>query len=310
MLPPRLPHGLHHLKDMAYGLALTLGLIGGPAVLAQTPVSLESCAPPASGEYLLLVVVQAPNAEEKLRQTLPPSVKAPTCNYLGTRVARMGGFRRPEDADAWASYLREVAALPAFIAQPPKAGEVRAKVGTEVSTGVPAIANVPSPQVLPPKSSPQVLVPPLGAAPVGETAQPMSLPASSAIPKPDLSARGSVSRYPNATVSVPAPGSAPPISVPPLASASFTPSFTPKSLAAGYVVLVDYANQPAIATQVQSALQRPVGLVSYAQRPYLLVQYSADSATAVTTLRNLTQRGFQTLMVDSQGITVLTEAVR
>ncbi|NJR67357.1 MAG: hypothetical protein HC771_00855 [Synechococcales cyanobacterium CRU_2_2] len=210
MLPPRLPHGLHHLKDMAYGLALTLGLIGGPAVLAQTPVSLESCAPPASGEYLLLVVVQAPNAEEKLRQTLPPSVKAPTCNYLGTRVARMGGFRRPEDADAWASYLREVAALPAFIAQPPKAGEVRAKVGTEVSTGVPAIANVPSPQVLPPKSSPQVLVPPLGAAPVGETAQPMSLPASSAIPKPDLSARGSVSRYPNATVSVPAPGSAPP----------------------------------------------------------------------------------------------------
>ena len=37
---------------------------------------------------------------------------------LGQPRGSHGGFQKPEDADAWASYLRDVASLPAFVAKP------------------------------------------------------------------------------------------------------------------------------------------------------------------------------------------------
>ncbi|NJN31690.1 MAG: hypothetical protein HC824_15655 [Synechococcales cyanobacterium RM1_1_8] len=110
------------------GLALGIGVgavaVGlGPAA-AQAPSTLAACEPPGDREYLLLVVVGTDEAQNRLTQTLPPSVKAPTCDYLGSRVARMGGFKTPEDADAWASYLREVASLAAFVAKPSQPGAI------------------------------------------------------------------------------------------------------------------------------------------------------------------------------------------
>ncbi len=295
--------------------------------MAQTPVSLDSCAPPAKSEYLLLVVVQAPDAEEKLNQTLPPSVKAPTCNYLGTRVARMGGFRSPEDADAWASYLRKVAALPAFIAQPPKAGETTiaaapalpqasSQASSQAKVSVPELGTEPAGVSSPSRPAP--------ATPVTASRDAVSngdvIPGAASVPKPDLSPRSGTTRYPEAAVVVPEPGrpsstvTAATVAATPApsirAAAANTVAFSPKALASGYVVLVDYGTDTVIADQVQATLQRPVGLASYGQRSYLMAEYSADSAVAISTLRTLSRRGFQAILVDSQGVTVLTETVR
>lgn len=318
MFPPILRHGFCQQFAQRACLGLAIASTSAGAAMAQTPVSLDSCAPPAKSEYLLLVVVQAPDAEEKLNQTLPPSVKAPTCNYLGTRVARMGGFRSPEDADAWASYLRKVAALPAFIAQPPKAGETtiaaapalpqaspQPKVSVPELGAEPAVASVPS------RPAPATPV----ASSGGAVSSGNAIPGAASVPKPDLSPRNGTTRYPEAAVAVPEPGQPSSVTAttptPPIRTATAnTATFSPKSLASGYVVLVDYGTETAIANQVQATLQRPVGLASYGQRSYLMAEYSADSAVAISTLRDLSRRGFQAILVDSQGVTVLTETVR
>lgn len=209
----------------------------GPG-LAQTTAGLAVCREPSPKEFLLLIVLQSAAAETKLREVLPPSVKAPACDYQGSRVARMGGFLKVEDAAAWAQYLKNVAQLPTFIAQPG---------GTTVGT-------VPKPVVAAPK--------PVVAAPT-----------------------------------VPTPG-------PQLVG------FNPQLLGAGFAVLVDYGNQPIVATQLRSVLNRPVGLVSYNQRPYLLALFTADSAGAAAALQSLSASNFRSYLVDSRSVYLLTGEVK
>jgi len=104
--------------SLLWGL-LTWGSLALPS-LGQTDPSgaLPACAPPAPGEYLLLVLTPDPTSQESLRQSLPPSVSVPACDYLGNTVSRMGGFRTPEDANAWADYIKESASLQSFVARP------------------------------------------------------------------------------------------------------------------------------------------------------------------------------------------------
>lgn len=121
---PTSPRGPQPPRSVrTWGTSLLLGLLtwGGLALpsLGQTaPGVLPACAPPAPGEYLLLVLTPDPATQESLRQSLPPSVSVPACDYLGNTVSRMGGFRNPEDASAWADYIKEVASLQSFVARP------------------------------------------------------------------------------------------------------------------------------------------------------------------------------------------------
>lgn len=107
--------------------------------------------------------------------------------------------------------------------------------------------------------------------------------------------------------SSPAPSSvaAPPQSSNPTASAAYNPQV----LGTGYAVLVDFFSRPELATEVQQALGKEVGLVAYGQRPFLLAIYTPDPVAANTTLQTLTNRGFWAMLVDSRRVTLLKQSV-
>jgi hypothetical protein len=86
--------------------------------------------------------------------------------------------------------------------------------------------------------------------------------------------------------------------------------YNPQPLGAGYAVVVNYFNQPAIATEVKQLLNQEVGLVSYGQRPFLLALYTADPALANTTLQRLTDRGYTASVVDSRQLVLLRSVVQ
>lgn len=92
-------------------------------------------------------------------------------------------------------------------------------------------------------------------------------------------------------------------------STSSSTGYAPKPLGPGYAVLVDYLNQPELATKVQQVLGRPVGVVSYSQRPYLLAIYTTDQNAANATLQALSDRGFWTTIVDGRRVVLLRQAV-
>jgi hypothetical protein len=50
-------------------------------------------------------------------------------------------------------------------------------------------------------------------------------------------------------------------------------------------------------------------LVSYGQRPYLLARYTTSEREANSTLRQLSDRGFWSMVVDSRRVTLLKPVV-
>lgn len=73
---------------------LTSGLINLLSfALPSVAQTLAPCAPPAPGEFILLVTTPTTASENQLKQVLPPTVSIPICDYQGNRVSRMGGFR-------------------------------------------------------------------------------------------------------------------------------------------------------------------------------------------------------------------------
>lgn len=86
-------------------------------------------------------------------------------------------------------------------------------------------------------------------------------------------------------------------------------AYNPQTLGEGYAVLVDYFNQPEVAAQVRQLLGRDVGLVSYGQRPYLLAIHTTSQRKANSTLRQLSDRGFWSMVVDSRRVTLLKPSV-
>ncbi len=123
-----------------------------------------------------------------------------------------------------------------------------------------------------------------------------------------------------AFVARPAESSSPAIS-PPTASPPDAPTLptaqppaiatgqAPKPLGAGYAVLVNYNNQPEIATQLKQALGQPIGLVSYGQSPFLLALYTTDATAAYDTLKSLSDRGFLATLVDSRRVMVVKNPI-
>lgn len=308
--------------------ALLLAVGGGSVIAGAMPgraqsslAGLADCAPPQPGEYLLLVVVPDEGARAKLDQSLPPSVKAPNCNYLGSPVARMGGFRQPENADAWATYLRDVASLRAFVAKP-AAG---------------AIANLPSPQMV---QDPAAQAGPSAerngltlAAPSGMVGANPGLPADIVFPPPMIDAQPPlatpvdvppvISSSAPVVANVPvvlAPGADPSAALPAAAvgqpanaNGAVLPSaiaFSPRALGRGYAVLVDYGNQTAVVNQVRQVTQVPVGLATYGQRPYLVARFTPQGALAVETLTHLSRAGLRAILVEGNEVTLLTAEVQ
>lgn len=86
-------------------------------------------------------------------------------------------------------------------------------------------------------------------------------------------------------------------------------AYNPQPLGDGYAVLVDYFNQPEVAAQVKQLVGGDVGLASYGQRPYLLAVYTKSEKEANSTLRELSDRGFWSMVVDSRRVTLLSPVV-
>jgi hypothetical protein len=97
---------------------------------------------------------------------------------------------------------------------------------------------------------------------------------------------------------------------PPSSSKPESTRYNPQPLGSGYAVLVDYFNQPELALQLRTVIGGDVGLVSYGQRPYLLVEYTTNSDKATATLKQLSSRGFWPMLVDSNRVTVISPAIK
>lgn len=110
-------------------------------------------------------------------------------------------------------------------------------------------------------------------------------------------------------LSRPSPNSTPVVRETPPASKPES-RYNPQPLGAGYAVLVDYFNQPELAVQLRTVMGEDVGLVSYGQRPYLLVEYTTDSEKATATLKQLSSRGFWSMLVDSNRVMVISPAIK
>lgn len=87
------------------------------------------------------------------------------------------------------------------------------------------------------------------------------------------------------------------------------PAFNPQPLGTGYAILVDFFNKPEIAQQVQRLVGKEVGLVSFAQRPYLLVLHTTNDTNATNIFGLLSDRGFSVMMVDGRKVTLLRSQV-
>ncbi|HBW56826.1 MAG TPA: hypothetical protein DEF27_03105 [Oscillatoriales bacterium UBA8482] len=88
------------------------------------------------------------------------------------------------------------------------------------------------------------------------------------------------------------------------------PTSNSQFLGSGYAVLVDDLNQPELAAKLRILIGENLGLVSYGQRRYLLVEYTADSERATATLKKLSSRGFWSMLVDSNRVTVISPPVK
>jgi hypothetical protein len=84
----------------------------------------------------------------------------------------------------------------------------------------------------------------------------------------------------------------------------------PQPLGIGYAVLVDSSNKPEIAEQLRQLTGSEVGLVAYGQRNYLLALQTTSQNAASSTLRQLSDRGFLAMLVDSRQVTLLKPNVR
>jgi hypothetical protein len=119
-------------------LLLALGVGGGEAIAQPYP----ACEPPATGEYLLLVISQSEQTSAQLQRTLPPNASTTVCQYLDNLVTRVGGFTDPEVANSWANYLTDLGGMQAFVARSPEAISTQAQSPTIDSTISPTIQPV------------------------------------------------------------------------------------------------------------------------------------------------------------------------
>ncbi|MGE5660216.1 MAG: vWA domain-containing protein [Actinomycetota bacterium] len=95
-----------------------IGAVLTVASLTIAPNSAKAqttCEPPQPGEYLLLIISETGEKQERVRRALPEDVRSNVCRYLNDTVTRVAGFRNPQIASNWAQYAKEIVGLPAYI---------------------------------------------------------------------------------------------------------------------------------------------------------------------------------------------------
>ncbi len=260
----------HWLTKPWWMSAIAPLLLGiGSPAIAQTT---EDCQPPRAGEYLLLVEEGSETTQSQLQEVLPPTTDIVLCNYFDNIVARVGGFTDLETANSWAQYLMDIGGLQVFVARSPD------------DPSDDPVANDS------PNEDPEAVADNRDAE--AEVA---------AEPDEDLGTEA-VDR------------NEPPEPAQPVVDRSAVPDGSPVAIAPdvledGYAVLVEFFDQPAIASNLQQFLGRSVGIVTYQQRPYLLAVYTSDPFVASTTLQNLSDQDFATIMVDSRRVVRLAPEI-
>jgi hypothetical protein len=225
---------------------ISAGLMAGAMGIAgPAQAQVAACSPPAGGEYLLLVTSRTPEAQAKVRQSIPSGSTPVVCNYQGETVTRVNGFTTLDTANSWAQYLAD--------------------------RGLPTVVVRPAGATTPPTT------PPTGIPPLPPNNPPATPPA---VP-PTVPSGG-----------VPA-----------------TNGYNPQPLGMGYAVIVNYFNRPEVAGQIQQALGKDVGLISYGQRPYLLATYTTDQTTANALLQSLSDKGFWAMVVDGRRTVLLKSPI-
>jgi hypothetical protein len=130
-----------------------------PALQSPSPgralTTYPTCQPPATAEFLLLVVTPTPTSQSQVGQLLPPNTTIATCTYLEDTVTRVGGFRTVERANAWARYIKESTGLSAYVARPVEATATATPPAQPPASGTPPTPqSSPPPKQAPPSSPP------------------------------------------------------------------------------------------------------------------------------------------------------------
>ncbi|MGB6298543.1 MAG: hypothetical protein WBF90_20510 [Rivularia sp. (in: cyanobacteria)] len=111
----------------------TAGLLCGiNSVSAQR--NIPTCQSPRTGEYLLLVVSPTSDNQTQLKRILPTKIRTDTCKYLDDTVTRIGGFKKIDDANRWARYIKDSAGLSAIITTRPTGTPTPSQAGTQANT--------------------------------------------------------------------------------------------------------------------------------------------------------------------------------
>lgn len=294
-------------------LAIAPGL-SGRAIAQET---YPDCQPPDAGEYLLLVQGDVDTAATQIQDALPEEVDVTVCNYLDSVITRVGGFTDADTAATWAQYLSDVGGLSAYVARPPEPApsetpdapseepqDTATPEDTPAETEEPSDAEQPAAESATPEEAP--------AEDTTSQAAPAEPVTVVAFPAPTMT--GEATLVSDVTEPTTAAPETPEVQQPltpeanPAAASEVTPVFDPKLLGDGYAVLVEYFDQPDIATRLQDTVGQAVGLVSYNQKPYLLVSHTASSEEAGVLLRSLSSQ-FSTMLVDSSTVVVLSPAI-
>lgn len=97
---------------------LALAGLSSIAYGALAQQSISACQPPQPNEYLLLVRTQTRESQEQLQRSLPANTKFSVCQYQDNTVTRIAGFKRLEDANDWARYVKDIIGLSGYVLRP------------------------------------------------------------------------------------------------------------------------------------------------------------------------------------------------
>lgn len=124
---------------------------------------LPTCAPPAAGEYLVLIFTTTPDAQTTVRREagrgLSKAHGVQVCEYGGHVLSRVGGFESLDSATTWAEYVDTVVGLPLMVITPVDAATPRTTVINPM-TPAPIITTPPPDIIVPTEVMPSVTIPP------------------------------------------------------------------------------------------------------------------------------------------------------
>lgn len=119
---------LAEFSKKLYGYTVSLPLFSASSIalfaLTIFPISVQaqsSCQPPQPDEYLLLIVTQTPEQQERAKRSFPENTDNTVCRYINDTVTRIGGFRSSQIASDWVKYIQDIVGLPAYVVRSPAA---------------------------------------------------------------------------------------------------------------------------------------------------------------------------------------------